>query len=631
MPFYVEIDEDNHVPLGNGNVLVWMRHDLKNRAMDWLKQIYYPDYDLSSYLLSEDGVQIFIKDKGEKVCYDPLGLIQDHSGQLGEPISIEDTRFLPDSGIYQVTSRKGNTVVQSETWVPVDKSGVVKEFRIRTVKGNGTEVIVYPSIHLINVVNRYEHIYVSRKEENCWLAVTVPDAIYSNSGDREKVIRGTNFAVAEHGSRPLHVTWKVERTVKEGEWSDPCEVVIAMGSSEQDAVQQLNLLVNERITEKERVRCDWETWLENGVQITGKDPKWQYYWNTSLRLLRTSIQQDGSPIMVGFAPYQGNVWVRDGVWIIDTLLKTGHIKEAVQGLRRICSLLKKRPDGNYFFAYNCKSGVPNEHSFENDSPGLLLMSIARCVLESGYPQLLNELEDVIFHCVTWIEKNRDDTGMIAPCAGIWETFGHHLNEENEHMVWASGVAVYGLTLLADVWKIHSLGIEYEGKLRKLAADLKESILQQACKDHVLVRSAETDHLDASALLFFTELPIFDDKLLFSSTVKAVEERLVDPFLGGVWRHEDLTTECGDMRPWLGCTFWLIQAYHLLGEWDKACQLLKRAMNYSTRCGLFPELMYSCNKPRGIGMPSYSQSGFIRTMLQFAGDPENPLVIKFKGK
>ncbi len=625
MSFFVEIDEDNHVPLANGEVLVWMRHSQKNRSMDWLKQIFYPDYDLSSSLLGEDGALVFVRDKHEKVLYDPLGIIREKSGQLGEQISVEETSFT-EAGGYRVLSRKGNTIVSTDTWLPNQENGVVREFRVSTVKGNATEVSIYPTIHLPNITNRYHHIYTSRKADNVWLAVTVPDALSAISGELKNIIQEKSFAIAEHGSRPLHVIWKVEREISEKGFSAPIKLVIAMGKSEQEAIKALKSMVDNLEIARENSSLNWKKWLNHGKQIKAKDSRYEKYWNTSLRLLNTAIQRDGSPIMTGFAPYQGNIWVRDSIWMLETLLMVGHEDEALKSLRKLFSIIKKRPDQNYYFAYNCKTEVPNEHSFENDTTGLLLMALGNMIRATGKIDLFEEYNETIEEAVDWIDKNRDATGMILPCAGIWETFGSHLEQENEHMVWASGVSAYGLKTLASVLQDYAIDASYRERLLKIAEELTEAIIRHGVKDNILVRSKETSNLDASALLFFTEMPLFSDRSLFQATVKAIEDRLTDPFLGGLWRHEDLTTELGDMKPWIGPSFWLIEAYYQLGEKEKAVALLHRIMNYSTYCGLFPELMYSANKPRGLGMPSYSQSGYVRTMLLLANDPTNPLGI-----
>lgn len=102
------------------------------------------------------------------------------------------------------------------------------------------------------------------------------------------------------------------------------------------------------------------------------------------------------------------------------------------------------------------------------------------------------------------------------------------------------------------------------------------------------------------------------------TIAAIEKRIVDPNLGGVWRHEDLTNDEGDGAPWHGCTLWLCEVLYMLGEKKKAWKFLQWVLDHSTHCGLIPECMLSKEIPRGIPMPSYSQSGILYT-LQLLND------------
>lgn len=71
---------------------------------------------------------------------------------------------------------------------------------------------------------------------------------------------------------------------------------------------------------------------------------WYDAYACSLTLLRNCLQEDSLPILIGFRPYQGNVWVRDSVWIIATLARTGHPSEALAALRALRKILKRHCD-----------------------------------------------------------------------------------------------------------------------------------------------------------------------------------------------------------------------------------------------------------------------------------------------
>ncbi|GEM_PF-4161439 len=614
MTYFLDANKDNNIPIGNGKILVWLNQQLE----DSLSQIFYKDYHVSSKTLGDRGAGFLIRDHNEKVWYDPYHLIDESPGQLGEPVSIVHTEFVEGAGIYRVLSRKGNTLAETTTWIPQEKQVVVRRIRVKTVKNNATKVSIYPLVYLQNTYNKRGQAYISRLEAESYLAVTVTDASWADSGKLLKILKGQKAAEEVHSSRETPVIWQVDQKVPTNDWSSPVYMVFAYGNSEQESLEELSTILESQDLGYQETLSEWSNWFSKGYLIEGNS-YYEYLWKVSLSLLRMALQHDGKPIMIGFSPYQGNVWVRDGIWMVLTLAKTGHTEEAIQGLRGIVRLLKKRPDGNYYFAYDCKSGYPNEHSYENDTPGLILTGIAEIVRLSKQEGLLREFSSVIEDSYLWIANNIDETGLITPCAGIWETFGEHLDETPEHMVWTSGIASYGLKEMSSL-----LG---DREMSLLAEQLKSVLLKKTIKGDVLVRSLETERLDSSVLNFFFNYPLFDGKIL-TNTIQVIQERLWDPFLGGVWRHEDLTTEKGDMRPWIGPTIWLAQAYIQEGDWDRGTRTLATALSFASNCGLLPELMYHKGEPRGLGMPSYSQSGILNIMLQISKQ-DNPLGLRLK--
>ena len=230
--------------------------------------------------------------------------------------------------------------------------------------------------------------------------------------------------------------------------------------------------------------------------------------------------------------------------------------------------------------------------------------------------IINNLWSIIENSANWIMKNRDETGLIKKDAGIWGTFGPHLGEEFEHMTWTSAISAYGLLKA-------SLMTQYKGRkfqsesYEKGALDILNSIGENNVQNNIVFRSKESRLLDSSVLLFFTEFLAFPIEWL-NTTVEEINKRLKDPFLGGIWRHESLTTEEGDLLPWTGPTFWMGEALLIANRPKLAWDYFNHNYRKSTFCGLLPELMYSKDRSRGIAMPSYSQSGVIRSIIYTLG-------------
>lgn len=613
MHYFIGKNENNHAPVSNGRVLAWLQqYDEKCRPIDKISQFFFPNYDLSSALLDEPGSYVLVKDHQEKIWYDPYGLIQETFGQVGEIVSMDKTRYVNGAGIFETVSHKGNTVVKTKTWTPPGKNALVRSIQIKTLRNNPTNVSIFPVVHLRNIVQRIHNVFISRVSENQWLAAAVfPDA-EGTAGDVAKAVTGGKISVFEHSLLPVPLVFTLSQTVPAGKYSQPVYQVLAAGSTKEAACEELQKTLDTILKSEQHTLQEWENWHNKTIRIGALPSNLPYYWKVSSTLLKMSLQQDGTPILIGFKPYQGNVWIRDSIWIASTLALAGHQEEAVKALYATLSYLKKRPDQNYYFAYNVVTRLPNEHAFENDTTGLILYGIWQVWSLAKDPSLLRDMWPVISHSANWIVKNRDATGLILPDAGIWETFGPHLGEKFEHMTWTSAISSFGLLKAADM--AEALQEKEKAALyRKAASELLQAIAAHNVHDGIVTRSAETRQLDSSAALFFSEFPLFPKEWL-EPTVSAMQKRLEDPFLGGIWRHEGLTTEEGDLKPWTGPTFWLGEAFLVKGDIKQACTYFNHNYLNSAFCGLMPELLYSKGRARGISMPSYSQSGVIRSLL-----------------
>lgn len=611
---FIGENPNNNAPISNGRVLTWIKQYDKNQIpVDLLNQIFYPDFDLMSALLDEDGSYILVKDENEKVWYDPYGIVKQELGQIGQIISIDSTRYIDGFGIYEVVSHKGNTVVKTKTWAPWNSNVVIRSIEVGTVKGNATNVEIFPIVHMKNISEAIDNIFISRVSCCQWLAVTTIPSERGEIGSISKVVTKGKITIFEHSSSPTTVTFNGKSSVPNNDYSKPIYQLFAAGKTKDEAIAQLRFAAMKLESLYEDEISQWQNWHSKSDEILAKiQHSLQYYWRVSNSLLRMSLQENGAPILIGFKPYQGNVWIRDGIWIVTTLALAGHLEEAIKGLYSLLSYLRERPDGNYYFAYNVTTGVPNEHAYESDTTGLVLYGIWSIWKITKDDNIINNLWPIIEHSADWIMNNRDETGLIKEDAGIWETFGPHLDESFEHMTWTSAISAWGLSKASVIAYYINNKIKGES-YKKGAIELLKAIEKNNVENNVVYRSKEERLLDSSVLLFFTEFLIFPMKWL-NNTVEEIDERLKDPFLGGIWRHESLTTEEGDMLPWSGPTFWMGEALLAADRPNLAWDYFNHNYCNSTFCGLLPELMYSKGKLRGIAMPSYSQSGVIRSIL-----------------
>jgi GH15 family glucan-1,4-alpha-glucosidase len=127
--------------------------------------------------------------------------------------------------------------------------------------------------------------------------------------------------------------------------------------------------------------------------------------------------------------------------------------------------------------------------------------------------------------------------------------------------------------------------------RRIRAEIHEQVCQKAFNPSLgtFVQAYETDQLDASTLLMPAVgfLPPHDARVI--GTVKAVEQRLLRN--GFVMRYDTASSNDG-LPPgegiFLACSFWLADAYVLLGRPDQARKLFERLLLLRNDVGLLSE-------------------------------------------
>jgi GH15 family glucan-1,4-alpha-glucosidase len=171
-----------------------------------------------------------------------------------------------------------------------------------------------------------------------------------------------------------------------------------------------------------------------------------------------------------------------------------------------------------------------------------------------------------------------------PDQGIWEARGkprHYVS--SKLMCWvaldrgAELAAIRGESDLAAGWE-------------QTASDIKADILEHGVDERgVLRQHYETDALDASTLLaaIFGFLPGTDARL--RATVLAVADELTED--GFVLRYRTDETDdglSGREGSFMICSFWLVSALAIVGETQRARDLMSRLVKVASPLGLFAE-------------------------------------------
>jgi GH15 family glucan-1,4-alpha-glucosidase len=171
-----------------------------------------------------------------------------------------------------------------------------------------------------------------------------------------------------------------------------------------------------------------------------------------------------------------------------------------------------------------------------------------------------------------------------PDQGIWEARGapqHYVS--SKLMCW---VAMDRAAKLAEMRADDDLTATWRG----IAEEIKADILEHGVDGRgVLRQHYATDALDASTLLaaIFGFLPRDDARL--RASVLAIADELTEH--GFVLRYRTGETDdglSGKEGTFLICSFWLVSALAIIGEHQRARDLMERLLNVESPLGLFAE-------------------------------------------
>jgi GH15 family glucan-1,4-alpha-glucosidase len=169
--------------------------------------------------------------------------------------------------------------------------------------------------------------------------------------------------------------------------------------------------------------------------------------------------------------------------------------------------------------------------------------------------------------------------------GIWEVRGGRQHfTHSKVMAWVAfdraikGAEAFGLEGPIDRW-------------RKLRAEIHEEVCATAFDRRIgaFVQAYGSDQLDASSLLIPAVGFLPPDDARVKGTIEAIERRLMRN--GFVLRYDTATSIDGLPQgegAFLPCSFWLADAYVLLGRRDDARKLFERLLSLRNDLGLLSE-------------------------------------------
>jgi GH15 family glucan-1,4-alpha-glucosidase len=171
-----------------------------------------------------------------------------------------------------------------------------------------------------------------------------------------------------------------------------------------------------------------------------------------------------------------------------------------------------------------------------------------------------------------------------PDQGIWEARGaprHYVS--SKLLCW---VALDRAAKLADIRGNSALRVTWQAT----ADEIKADVLDHGLTEHgVLRQHYDADSLDASTLLAagFGFLPGTDERL--RNSVLAIADGLTEDGFTLRYRTEETDDGLsGEEGTFLICSFWLVSALTIIGEQQRARDLMERLLRVASPLGLFAE-------------------------------------------
>ena len=159
--------------------------------------------------------------------------------------------------------------------------------------------------------------------------------------------------------------------------------------------------------------------------------------------------------------------------------------------------------------------------------------------------------------------------------------------------------------------------DLEAEWQKTAEEIKADVLEHGLrKDGVLRQHYGTDALDASTLLaaIFGFLPGDDERL--HASVLAIQDELTED--GFVLRYKTDETDdglSGKEGSFLICSFWLVSGLAIVGEHQRARDLMERLLRIASPLGLYAE-EFDTSTARFLG--NYPQAFSHLALIEAAG-------------
>lgn len=558
----------------------------------------FPDFDSPTIFSS-----LLDKDKGGEYSICPQSA-DFKTKQLYLPdTNILVTRFLSDQGIGEMTD-----------FMPVQALDRGNELirRITTVKGTITyQLICGPRFNYASSPHKIEQV---------------------NSNEIIFKCKELDINLRLKSNIPLKVKKKdcfMSFTLGAGESADFVLVYVSKYTPEKN---DLSVYIDNSLQENIDY---WKNW----VAQSGHKGRWAGIVNRSALILKLMTSYKYGSLVA--APTFGlpeeiggernwdyrYTWIRDASFTVYCLLNLGYTKEAgnfINWVQDKCLDVKKEKTLQLMYKLNGGKTITEKilgylEGYKKSKP----VRIGNAAYKQIQLDIYGELMDAVYlydkHAepisyelwlnlsaqINWLAKNWDKKDD-----GIWEVRGGKKKFiYSRLMCWVA----FDRAIKIGIQHSYPYPADWQTQRDDIFHSIHENFWNKELKSFVQFEGAKT--VDAATLLMPIVGFISPKDPLWLSTLKCVEEQLVDGFLVYRYREVDnLDGLKGQEGTFSMCTFWYIECLSLAGHLDKATLYFEKMLGYANHIGLFAEQLGFSGEYLGNYPQAFTHLGLIRTAI-----------------
>src|SRR3954453_5341304 len=425
-----------------------------------------------------------------------------------------------------------------------------------------------------------------------------------------------NLGIEGNGVRGRHVLHAGEKGWCALSWSEQ----LATPADDDDAVARIDTTVR-----------FWRNWLAQGrfpdhrwrdpIQRSALAIKGLTYMPTGATVAAATTSLPETPGGERNWDYR-YAWMRDATFTLRALHWLNLDWEAEEFMQYVTDL-EPNADGAMQIMYGIDGRRDLSESTRDNLSGYVGARPVR-IGNGAFDQRQNDVYGAVLDCILlhtqrsqrlsrrlWpIVESQAECAMRVwrePGQGIWEARG-----EPRHYVSSKLMSWVAMDRAAKLAGIRGDG-EKEQRWRAVAEEIRADIFEHGVDARGALRQHyDTDALDASNLLAAVFGFLADDDPRLRATVLAIADELTEN--GYVLRYRTEETDdglSGREGTFLICSFWLVSALAVIGELQRARDLMERLLHNASSLGLFAEeLDATTGRPLGNFPQAFSHLALI---------------------